>query len=408
MTQFACSVILHASILRLCWRTIKVTNGDPNRPPASDPDTQPDQDGQPLQTSSLDVEIPQLWTLIACHTIYVGVLECLVSWLPFYYYVKMLLLLVTFIPGTRFPNYWFQCWLVPGIDRLHSALDLDWRTYLAHQLRYLPFLVLDLLFVPGILGDDNDDVGREVGRDRRVVAEEDAVAASELQSPSKSRSRLVASGLQLRNFSREHAPWTPSAAKVSMSMSTLTPRKKMTVQESLTATPTMRSLLAQTPTTAKTDRSRRRRRRTMNEKFRKVLCGDENIRIRDYLFDLDMPSLPVQVGEEDGRRLNEEGRQRVISSSADRDGDERRRKQKEQNRRRRRTFGGTLVRREEFMSSSISGDAKKVGEESNSNDDTGGGETTSRTFRSSSGSASTKVRRSRRIAKKQECTKDSF
>lgn len=390
MTQFVCSVLLHASTLRLCWRTIKATKTDQNTCNSQD-------DGQPpLQTSSsLDEEIPQLWTLLACHTIYAGVLECLVSWLPFYYYAKMLLFLVTFIPGTRFPNYWFECWLVPGIDRLHSALDVDWRTYLTHQLRYLPLLLLDLLFVPGILGDGSDD-GTEAaaGRDH-LVAEEETVDASELQSPSKSRSRLVASGLQLRNFSKEHAPWTPSAAKLSSSLSSPMSRKKI-VLESPTATPTMRSLFAQTPATTKVDRSRRRRRRTMNEKFRKVLCGDENIRIRDYLFDLDMPSLPAMQGGEEGGRLSGEGRRKVVVSSADRDGDERRRKQNEQNRRRRRTFGGTLMRREEFLSSSISGDSRKEGGNSDGDKSLGGGDNTG------SESASTTVRRSRRIAKKQK------
>ena len=266
-----------------------------------------------------------------------------------------------------------------------------------HQLRYLPLLLLDLLFVPGILLGDGDDDGTEAaaGRDH-LVAEEEALDATELQSPSKSRSRLVASGLQLRNFSRGHAPWTPSVARLSSSLSSMTPRKKI-VLESPAATPSMRSLLAQTPatntrTTTKVDRSRRRRRPTMNEKFRKVLCGDENIRIRDYLFDLDMPSLPaIESG-----RFSGEGRRRVVVSSADRDGDERRRKQNEQNRRRRRTFGGTLMRREEFLSSSISGDSRKEGGNSDGDKSLGGGDNTG------SGSASTTVRRSRRIAKKQK------
>jgi hypothetical protein len=389
MTQFACSVILHASVLRLVWRSIKAT-----KLVASGPDTCTQDQTDP--SLSLDDEIPQLWTLLAFHTIYAGVLEGLVSWLPFYYYVKMLLLLVTFgIPGTRFPNYWFECWLVPGIDNLHSALDVDWRTYLVDQLRYLPLLLLDLLFVPGILGGPNDVDGSDTGREHQIDHAEVVVGASDLQSPSKSRSRLVASGLQLRKFSREHALRTP-AAKSSSSMAT--PRKKIAL-ESPFATPTMRSLLAQTPATATTtahgDRSRRRRRRTMNEKFRRVLCGDESIRIRDYLFDLDMPSVPVR-----GSMEGEESR-RVVVSSADRDGDERRREKDERNRRRRRTLGGAVMRREEeFLSSSLLGDERKLllGEEPNSNgnvsNSSGGGN-------NSGSSANTAVRRSRRIAKKQ-------
>mmetsp|Transcript_27988 Transcript_27988/g.80900 ORF Transcript_27988/g.80900 Transcript_27988/m.80900 type:complete len:390 (-) Transcript_27988:1250-2419(-) len=389
MTQFACSVILHASVLRLCWRSIKAAKS------ASDPLGPDPPSSSPSFALLFDVEIPQLWTLLAFHTIYAGIVECLVSWLPFYYNAKMLLLLVTFIPGTRFPNYWFTSFLVPGINKLHAALDLDadWRTYLVHQLRYLPLLLLDLLFVPGILGDAKDNAdGDEAGRDQRTGTSSGAEAevdASELQSPSKSRSRLVASGLQLRNFSREHGSQTP--AKFSPS-----PRKKIEL-ESPAATPTISSLLPRTPATTTTshgNRSRRRRRRTMNEKFRKVLCGDENIRIRDYLFDLDMP-LEVRGGEEVGY-LNEERRRRVVVSSADTDGDERRRKQEARNRRRRRTFGGALMRGEELLASSTTkGEANKVGEESTStkraNGDDGNGN-----------SVSTTVRRSRRIANKKE------
>ena len=43
-----------------------------------------------------------------------------------------------------------------------------------HQLRYLPLLLLDLLFVPGTLGDGDDD-GTEAARRDHLVAEEEAV-----------------------------------------------------------------------------------------------------------------------------------------------------------------------------------------------------------------------------------------
>lgn len=390
MTQFACSVILHASAIRLCWRSIKAANkwsaSDPRRP----------------SLAFDDVEIPQLWTLLAFHTVYAGVAERLVSWLPFYYYGKMLLLLATFIPGTRFPNFWFTELLVPSIIQLHAALDLDWRTHLVHQLRYLPLLLVDLLFVPGILGETNDDSGDETERrdqhtgtsstsSASAAAAEAEVDASELQSPSKSRSRIAASGLKLRTFSREHTFRTPSKLSASL--------RGRNVLESLAATPTISSLLPRTPATAATahgNRSRRRRRRTPHEKFRKVLCGDENIRIRDFLFDLNMP-LETR-GSEEGGYLYGERRGVVASRSADRDGEERHRKKEAQNRRRRRTFGGVLMRSEDFLASFVKGEENQVDEES-----TNATKRVGRNGNSNGSSAgSTTVRRSRRIAKKQE------
>ena len=314
----------------------------------------------------------------------------------------MLLLLATFIPGTRFPNVWFTELLVPSIIQLHAALDLDWRTHLVHQLRYLPLLLVDLLFVPGILGETNDDSGDETERrdqhtgtsstsSASAAAAEAEVDASELQSPSKSRSRIAASGLKLRTFSREHTFRTPSKLSASL--------RGRNVLESLAATPTISSLLPRTPATAATahgNRSRRRRRRTPHEKFRKVLCGDENIRIRDFLFDLNMP-LETR-GSEEGGYLYGERRAVVASRSADRDGEERHRKKEAQNRRRRRTFGGVLMRSEDFLASFVKGEENQVDEES-----TNATKRVGRNGNSNGSSAgSTTVRRSRRIAKKQE------
>lgn len=393
MTQFACSVILHASAIRLCWRSIKAAN----KWSASDP----------TSLAFDDVEIPQLWTLLAFHTVYAGVAERLVSWLPFYYYGKMLLLLVTFVvPGTRFPNYWFTELLVPSIIKLHAALDLDWRTYLVHQLRYLPLLLLDMLFVPGILGDTNDDDGDEAERRDQhtgtrstssasvsAAAAEAEVDASELQSPSKSRSRIVASGLKLRTFSREHTFRTPSKLSASL--------RRRNVLEPLAATPTISSLLPRTPATAATahgNRSRRRRHRTPHEKFRKVLCGDENIRIRDFLFDLNMPIR----GSEEAGYLYGERQGVVVSRSADRDGEERHRKKEAESRRRRRTFGGALMRSEDFLASFAKGDENQVGEESTNDATKRVGRNGNSNGSSVSSAGRTTARRSRRIAKKQK------
>lgn len=257
MTKTACLLIIHCSALSLCWRSIKAIKSASGADPRS-----------------IDAEIPQLWAIIAFHGLYTGIVEVLVSWLPFYYYIKMILLAVTFFPGTRFPAYWFDCFLVPGIDRLHSALDIDWRQYLVNQAKYLPLLLMDLLFLPGVLNDREETSAIE----GRAVGEANSNLSPPLQSPSAARSRIVASSLHLRNFSREYG-CSPAKA---------TPRKRLV------------DLSLETPlkggqtsfNTVSSRRSRRRRRRTMNEKVRKVLCGDENIRIRDFLFDLDMPSAP--------------------------------------------------------------------------------------------------------------------
>jgi len=310
MTKAACLLILHCSTLRLCWRSIKAVKSTTGAGPRS-----------------IDAEIPQLWALIAFHALYAGIAEVLFSWLPFYFYIKMILLAVTFFPGTKFPAYWFDCLLVPGIDKLHAVLDFDWRQYLVNQAKYLPLLLFDMLFVPGILNEKKGDSaaeGRGVGGANN--------SSLPLQSPSATRSRIVASSLHLRNFSRDHGG---------------TPGKGASCTRLPDTSPATPLLAGQTPAdTTSTKRRRRRRRRTMNETVRKVLCGDENIRVRDYLFDLDMPASPPPGSKglppSKGVEVVQVAKRPVISS-ASRESDERQQEKDVLSRtRRRRTFGGAI------------------------------------------------------------------
>lgn len=305
----------------------------------------------------------------------------------------MILLAVTFFPGTRFPAYWFNSLLVPGIDRLHAALDFDWKQYLVHQAKYLPLLLLDMLFVPGILSDEEEKNGLS-GVDKIALEEgHEEEAASSLQSPSTARSRIVASGLQLRNFSREHG--TP--AKHS-------PRKRIAEMSPALPVPVVRTPVT---TTGATNR-RRRRRRTMNEKVRKVLCGDENIRIRDFLFDLDMPSVPTSNG---GAQISPNGEiaRGVVVSSANRESDRRQERRDARNcERRRRTFGGA-VGRNDFLR--LAGEGCKPNERNvvpegtpNERDLQVEEEANGENNQGTSNSSNITVRRSKRIAKRDKST----
>ena len=85
-------------------------------------------------------------------------LEYFFSFIPFYYYFKMGLIIVTFcIPATRFPNFWFETILVPMMKGAHrwttevivtiGDTDVDaWINWLIVEIKALPWRVFDLVF----------------------------------------------------------------------------------------------------------------------------------------------------------------------------------------------------------------------------------------------------------------------
>lgn len=188
MTKAVCQIILHASTLSLMWRSVKALqqqrreeikaaadnakkkdHEDEDRKPTdeSSDDDNSEQECQYPGAVEMDMEILQLWALYAVHKIYVDLgVEWFASFLPLYYYFKMIILIVTTIPHTRFPNFWFDTILVPFMHKCHDCMDLDWRGTLWREVVVLPFRILDMTIMPGILCDDDDL--RDVKAQRRT------------------------------------------------------------------------------------------------------------------------------------------------------------------------------------------------------------------------------------------------
>ena len=53
-------------------------------------------------------------------------IERIVSLFPLYYYFKMILVVITAIPNTKFPDFWSDLFLVPVMKKCHDVMvDLD-------------------------------------------------------------------------------------------------------------------------------------------------------------------------------------------------------------------------------------------------------------------------------------------
>jgi len=189
MTKAFCQLILHASTVSLIWRSIKALQNQSraeviaadkqqqqqqqqhaaNDEDARDNDNDVSSDPTSRSTATpsvtagvaeMDMEILQLWALYAVHKIYISLgIEWFASFLPLYYYLKMLLLLVTVIPNTRFPNFWFETLLVPFMVQCHNCMDVDWVEGVEvcwREAVLVPWRILDLTFWPGILCPDDE------------------------------------------------------------------------------------------------------------------------------------------------------------------------------------------------------------------------------------------------------------
>mmetsp|Transcript_4854 Transcript_4854/g.6251 ORF Transcript_4854/g.6251 Transcript_4854/m.6251 type:complete len:225 (+) Transcript_4854:32-706(+) len=159
MTTAACRVILQASSLCLTWRSVKSLK---------------------KSAHSMDIEVLQLWSLLAFHTVSVQIgIEGNLSCFPFYYCFKMILMVITFLPGTKFPNFWFEVILVPGMERVHQACDVGVVGVVKFQVKMLPLRVLDL-FLPGIAEPDDEDGERSYASVRRLRDKQLEESSSEL------------------------------------------------------------------------------------------------------------------------------------------------------------------------------------------------------------------------------------
>lgn len=186
MTRAACDLILRFSTFGLVWRSIKdlkriteaqakgqsfcslsfdsdSTEVNSHNDKDEDNDDNNDEGDDFFSSSSSDAcieihdwEILQLWALYAFHVLYIySGLEWFVSFLPLYYYMKMIVLVITFlIPNTKFANFWFELLLVPMMQRVHELLNLDWKAIVYNEMMLLPWRILDLFLLPGLMSDE--------------------------------------------------------------------------------------------------------------------------------------------------------------------------------------------------------------------------------------------------------------
>eukprot|EP00551_Chaetoceros_affinis_P006904 CAMPEP_0203680872 /NCGR_PEP_ID=MMETSP0090-20130426/40926_1 /ASSEMBLY_ACC=CAM_ASM_001088 /TAXON_ID=426623 /ORGANISM="Chaetoceros affinis, Strain CCMP159" /LENGTH=545 /DNA_ID=CAMNT_0050549145 /DNA_START=18 /DNA_END=1655 /DNA_ORIENTATION=+ len=150
MTKAACNLVLNVTKICLSWRSIKSLKRlgkSQNEGKISTVDYNGD--------CNNDLEILQLWSLIAFLTIYEqSGIERVISFFPLYYYFKMIIMIITAIPSTKFPDFWCELLLVPMMKKFHELMDLDWKTFLEREVVLLPWRILDLTILPGVFCDD--------------------------------------------------------------------------------------------------------------------------------------------------------------------------------------------------------------------------------------------------------------
>lgn len=144
-------------------------------------------DSNALHNEEVEFEILQGWTIIALHTLYVSTgLEYAVRFIiPFYYHLKMLLLIAFTIPSSllwrRGKDYGdnnssyslsplipfcFNCIIVPGVHKVHDLMDNDPRGWALYVIAVIPLLMLDFVFLPGVLVTEEE---RSTIRNARLV-----------------------------------------------------------------------------------------------------------------------------------------------------------------------------------------------------------------------------------------------
>ena len=170
MTQAFCALILHYSVARLSWKTIKSLR----RSRTSNSNS----------VSAVEYEVLQGWTILAFHSLYVAIgVEYFVRFfIPFYFYFKMVFLAAAFVvpslstrshTSTKHTagmkggggdsaglspviSYCFDYVIVPGVHKMHELVDHDPKRWAMHQLAMLPFRLIDWFVLPGVLATDDE------------------------------------------------------------------------------------------------------------------------------------------------------------------------------------------------------------------------------------------------------------
>ena len=213
-----------------------------------------------------------------------------------------------------FVAYVFDYLIVPAVQKIHRMMDDNPKEWLKLQLAILPLVLLDLFILPGIIiSCDEDDFTSESNSQINLPPEEafsfrgDKVVAGE--SPMQLEENPTCS---LTDDSTESddcvlvelndAPVTPPRRRTSLFPRT-TPKFNSPSAKSKIASSAMRLRrisrgFAQNGTNSpersvgNTRKKKRRNRQSLGDTLREIVTGSSDIRVRDHLFDLDLPSTP--------------------------------------------------------------------------------------------------------------------
>jgi hypothetical protein len=178
MTKAFCHIILHYSIANLSWKTVKSLRRSrklERKHDDDDDDSVPlsikqKNDGREKNVTRDDYEILKGWTIIAFHSLYVstGIEVFFRVVVPFYFHLKMIVLIATFVipswtvtsHGTSglspIVSYWFDYLIVPGVHRVHACMGHDPKKWAKQQMAMLPLRFIDWLILPGVLATDEE------------------------------------------------------------------------------------------------------------------------------------------------------------------------------------------------------------------------------------------------------------
>ncbi len=383
MTKAACNLIINITKVCLIYRSIKALKRSGTKiTTTTNLKNNNDHHVVVVQsnptTDGNDLEILQLWSLFASLTIYnqSGIESIISMFIPLYYYFKMILILITVIPSTKFPNFWCEILLIPMMSKCHEMMDLDWNSIVQREMIMMPWRILDVTIMPGLLCDEetveevkrrrwlqmkmrhvqnvkdimkdipnnnnhHQEVKGEESKEKVIMIENISDESNDYNdgnnngniSPSSinntshhdssftspvARSRVAASSLHLRKFSRDHKNHNYSPhhhhlpARGGVSVPPMSAFQRNTILTTATTIDennpsldddqeyiTTNSLIDDDDEYYNNDTNNNhennndeKRRESLNHRIRNFITGDSNIRIRDYLFDVDLPSVP--------------------------------------------------------------------------------------------------------------------
>lgn len=152
------------------------------------------------------------------------------------------------------------------------------------------------------ISNTSDNVDHLIGADRYL--RQDGVkklALSELPlSVNEQKSRqLVESSLLLRRFSRDHQVTPRKTDQISPAIKTSSPTQSYgnshknygvgSDDENVSPSGQRSRRVEGTPPTSSKSAKKKKKRRSLGDRFRSLVTGNSNTRLRDYLFDLDLP-----------------------------------------------------------------------------------------------------------------------